>query len=318
MPAVPPPPVVYPDRQYPTLRPVPDPSDPADPLKLQGQQDAEQFRVGVEWVLIRGGLKVPLRAGYFNDRQIEPVLGGNPPRFNGFTVGTGLILGSMLFDVAYVYEFGEYSVAAEATASGELDVPPTPQPPLRYAVDDEPLLRLGHLPLQRALAALMGGDRPPLASVDTVREELRRLGYLDSSLDRFVLGGAGGTTPLRASLRAAARVGLVGGVLFGVAATLAAAGLDRRLLAEPRDLLVLARLPRRRLRAPDGPRRARRRPPRRLGAADRARARGRPGAPRRPRDGDSRGGLRRAVVAVAPRRRAASSARRPRSLSASC
>jgi hypothetical protein len=86
----------------------------------------------------------------------------------------------------------------------------------------------------------MGGDRPPLASVDSVREELRRLGYLDSSLDRFVLGGAGGTTPVRASLRAALRVGLVGGVLFGVAATLAAAGLDRRLLAEPQDLLVLA------------------------------------------------------------------------------
>ena len=86
----------------------------------------------------------------------------------------------------------------------------------------------------------MGDARPPLASVEAVREELKRLGYLDSSLDRFVLGGAGGTTPVRASLRAAARVGLVGGVLFGLAATLAAAGLDRRLLAEPRDLLVLA------------------------------------------------------------------------------
>ena len=132
-PAVPPKPVVYPERQYPTLRPVPDPSDPNDPLRLQGQQDAEQFRVGVEWVLIRGRLKVPLRAGYFNDRQIAPVLGGNPPRFNGFTAGTGLILGSMLFDVAYVYEFGQYSVATEVTTSGEFDVPPTPQPALRYA-----------------------------------------------------------------------------------------------------------------------------------------------------------------------------------------
>lgn len=116
VPAVPPPPTVNPERQYPTLRPVPDPSDPADPARLQGQQDAEQLRVGVEWVLIRGGLKVPLRAGFFNDRQITPVPGGNPPRFNGFTVGTGLILGSMLLDVAWVYEFGEYSVADDATA----------------------------------------------------------------------------------------------------------------------------------------------------------------------------------------------------------
>ncbi len=85
----------------------------------------------------------------------------------------------------------------------------------------------------------MSAERPPLASVESVREELKRLGYLDSSLDRFVLAGSGGT-PVRASLRAAARVGLVGGVLFGLAATLAAAGLDRRLLGEPRDLVVLA------------------------------------------------------------------------------
>jgi long-subunit fatty acid transport protein len=135
VPSISPPPVVYPERQYPTLRPVPDPSNPDDPLKLQGQQDAEQFRVGVEWVLIRGGLKVPLRAGYFNDRQITPVLGGNPPRFNGFTVGTGLILGSILFDLAYVYEFGAYSVAAETAAtSDESDAPSTPQPSLRYSV----------------------------------------------------------------------------------------------------------------------------------------------------------------------------------------
>ena len=126
VPAVPPPPIVYPERQYPTLRPVPDPSDPTDPARLQGQQDAEQIRVGVEWVLIRGGLKVPLRAGYFNDRQIIPIPGGDPPRFNGFTVGTGLILGSMLLDVAYVYEFGEYSVAVETTPAGGFDVPPTP------------------------------------------------------------------------------------------------------------------------------------------------------------------------------------------------
>ena len=85
----------------------------------------------------------------------------------------------------------------------------------------------------------MAAPRPPLSSVDAVREELRRLGYLDSGLDRFVLGGAGSSSPVRASLRAAVRVGIVGGIVFGIAATLAAAGLDPRLLREPRDLLVL-------------------------------------------------------------------------------
>jgi hypothetical protein len=81
---------------------------------------------------------------------------------------------------------------------------------------------------------------PPIAKVDEVREELRRLGYLDHGVDRFVLAGAQPATPLRASSRAAARVGLLGGVLFGAASTLAAAGIDPRLRAEPRDLLVLA------------------------------------------------------------------------------
>jgi type I phosphodiesterase/nucleotide pyrophosphatase len=80
----------------------------------------------------------------------------------------------------------------------------------------------------------------PLASVDQVRDELRRLGYLEHGVDRFVLGGAGSTSPARASARAATRVGVLGGLLFGAALTLAAAGLDPRLRGEPRDLLVLS------------------------------------------------------------------------------
>ena len=80
----------------------------------------------------------------------------------------------------------------------------------------------------------------PLASVDQVRDELRRLGYLEHGVDRFVLGGAGSTSAARASARAATRVGALGGLLFGGALTLAAAGFDPRLWREPRDLLVLS------------------------------------------------------------------------------
>ncbi len=80
---------------------------------------------------------------------------------------------------------------------------------------------------------------PPLATVDEVREELRRLGYLDHGVDRFVLGGARASSPLRASARAAARIGLLAGLLFGAASTAAAAALDPRLRAEPRDLVLL-------------------------------------------------------------------------------
>jgi hypothetical protein len=82
--------------------------------------------------------------------------------------------------------------------------------------------------------------KAPLASVDQVRDELRRLGYLEHGVDRFVLGGAGSTSAARASARAATRVGVLGGLLFGAALTLAAAGLDPRLRSEPRDLLVLS------------------------------------------------------------------------------
>ena len=86
----------------------------------------------------------------------------------------------------------------------------------------------------------MSAGGPPRASVDEVREHLRHLGYLESGLDRFVLGGAGAATLGAAALRAALRVGLLGGLVFGAALTLAAASLDPRLLATPSDLAVLA------------------------------------------------------------------------------
>jgi hypothetical protein len=133
IPATPPAPNVYPNFQYPTLRAVPNSDDPEDPARLLGQQDAEQIRVGVEWVLIWNRFKVPLRAGYFSDRQITPDPTGDIPRFNGFTLGTGLLLGPMSLDVAYVHESGEYFVAAEG---GDFDLPPTagPLPPVRNAL----------------------------------------------------------------------------------------------------------------------------------------------------------------------------------------
>lgn len=113
-PGQPPPPTFFPELQYPTLRPVPDPANPDDPARLVAQQDAEQIRAGAEWVLITSKVKIPLRGGYFNDRQITPTPGGQTVRFNGITAGTGLILGALQLDLAWVYEFGEYFVAAEA------------------------------------------------------------------------------------------------------------------------------------------------------------------------------------------------------------
>jgi long-subunit fatty acid transport protein len=129
-PGEPPAPKFLDEQQYPTLQPVPDPQDPTNLAALRAQQDGEQIRAGVEWVAFAGRFKIPLRGGYFNDRQITPTPGGEPVRFNGLTVGTGLIVGPMQLDLAYVYEFGEYFVATE---SG-LDQPAVTSVPIRYAL----------------------------------------------------------------------------------------------------------------------------------------------------------------------------------------
>ncbi|MBI3932995.1 MAG: hypothetical protein HY317_06240 [Acidobacteria bacterium] len=104
---------------------------PYPDLVASDQQDTEQTRIGAEYVLILGRIKVPLRAGFFTDRQYFrelneepplvtiPVEGGDPvtlpvranrpPRFSGWTAGTGILVGPILFDVAYLREYGDYT-----------------------------------------------------------------------------------------------------------------------------------------------------------------------------------------------------------------
>jgi hypothetical protein len=73
------------------------------------QADTDQIRAGIEYVVNRGRLKWPVRAGYFRDGQFFRSLEGDAPTFDGFTLGTGLILGNVLLDVAYVHESGQYT-----------------------------------------------------------------------------------------------------------------------------------------------------------------------------------------------------------------
>ena len=120
-------------RSYFTIRPTPPPGgEPPDPpppqdfdplsypnVSLDTQNDTEEIRAGIEYVVFPGKLKVPIRAGYFNDKPINTSDVAAPPRFNGFTVGTGILLGSLLFDVAYLYEWGEFSASGEVPANAE-------------------------------------------------------------------------------------------------------------------------------------------------------------------------------------------------------
>lgn len=90
-----PPPTEFRELPYPTL------DDP-------DQTDTQQFRLGVEYVLIAGPVKIPVRAGVFSDRQYFRAADGSPPVFWGVTAGTGLSFGPFMIDVAYLRERGNF------------------------------------------------------------------------------------------------------------------------------------------------------------------------------------------------------------------
>jgi hypothetical protein len=83
---------------YPTL----------NPDATQPQHDTVQLRGGAEFVFIFGRVKIPLRAGAFSDRQYVQSLDGGAPYFMGLTAGTGIVLGPILVDVAFIHETGTY------------------------------------------------------------------------------------------------------------------------------------------------------------------------------------------------------------------
>jgi hypothetical protein len=88
-------PLVFQNLPYPTL------DDPK-------QSDTEQLRVGAEYVVLGRRLKVPLRAGFFTDKQYFFDFRGRAPKFVGFTVGLGIAAGPLLLDFAYLRETGNY------------------------------------------------------------------------------------------------------------------------------------------------------------------------------------------------------------------
>lgn len=84
------------------------------PTLTEDQRDTEELRAGLEYVILKRRFKWPLRVGTFADRQYFTDAAGNAPLFRGLTVGTGLIVGPVMVDAAFVYEWGDYR-----TQSGE-------------------------------------------------------------------------------------------------------------------------------------------------------------------------------------------------------
>jgi Outer membrane protein transport protein (OMPP1/FadL/TodX) len=91
-------PTIYPSLPYPSLALPPN----------QKQHDTVQVRGGVEFVFIFGRVKLPIRAGVFSDRQYVEASDGTPPHFTGLTAGTGIAVGPILLDVAFIRERGNY------------------------------------------------------------------------------------------------------------------------------------------------------------------------------------------------------------------
>jgi hypothetical protein len=72
------------------------------------QHDTEEIRAGIERVLFLRRVKLVLRTGVFGDRQYFSQRDGSAPRTAGVTFGSGLIVGPILVDAAYVYESAGY------------------------------------------------------------------------------------------------------------------------------------------------------------------------------------------------------------------
>jgi long-subunit fatty acid transport protein len=105
-------PTIYPSLPYPSLN--------TDPTQLQ--HDTVQVRGGVEFVFILGRVKLPVRAGAFSDRQYVQASDGTPPHFTGLTAGTGVVIGPILVDVAFIRERGHYQAPGTDAAGTAVSV----------------------------------------------------------------------------------------------------------------------------------------------------------------------------------------------------
>lgn len=98
---------------------------------------------------------------------------------------------------------------------------------------------------QPARSAAAGDGGNPETNISDVRSQLRRLGYLDHSVERFLLQDAlRPEQPLRTVLLLSAKVGLLSGSLLAVAAALVLAALNGllqrgRSASDPFDILPL-------------------------------------------------------------------------------
>lgn len=82
--------------------------EPEGEERLNPQMDAEQIRLGVEYVVFASKVLIPIRAGFFTDSQYFSDVSGRTVTMTGYTAGLGLKLKKLSFDVAAIFQSGSY------------------------------------------------------------------------------------------------------------------------------------------------------------------------------------------------------------------
>lgn len=74
-----------------------------------------QIRAGVEYLIITTKYIIPLRGGMFYDPSPAE---GDPDDIFGFSLGSGIAMGRLVYDMAYQYRFGKKNGASGTNNSG--------------------------------------------------------------------------------------------------------------------------------------------------------------------------------------------------------
>jgi long-subunit fatty acid transport protein len=97
----------------------------------RNQEDSWTARGGGEYVfMLQSGLIIPIRAGYFEEKQFAGFseFGGeaDAPVFTGYTLGTGFAYKSVQFDVAWIHTTGDDSRSDSFSFPAEISVDDVP------------------------------------------------------------------------------------------------------------------------------------------------------------------------------------------------
>jgi len=76
----------------------------AKPSNESSSEETNQVRLGAEYLFIFTRTVVPVRWGLFYDPEPSE---NNPEDFWGFSLGTGVSMGDLIFDCAYQFRYGD-------------------------------------------------------------------------------------------------------------------------------------------------------------------------------------------------------------------